>query len=120
MGTGRDDNDGRLRQAMENFRFFGAPHVTVISTPKALGPYGAVDCGAYVSTLPTVAQSLGVASIAQAAIAMHSPFVHNHLSIPEDRDIVCVVSFGYADEAHPANGYRTDRADISAVVHDLR
>ncbi|WP_433709382.1 nitroreductase [Nocardia sp. CA-084685] len=119
VGIARDDQEGRLRQAMDNFRFFGAPHVAVISTPKALGTYGTVDCGAYVSTLLTVAQSLGLATIAQAAIAMHSSFVHKHLQIPADRDIVCAVSFGYADNDHPANGFRTDRADIATVVEGL-
>lgn len=119
VGIERDDMEGRMRQMVENFRFFGAPHVAVISAPKALGPYGAVDCGAYVSSLLTVAQSLGLATIAQAAIAMHSDFVHDHLGIGDDRDVVCVVSIGYADDAHPANGFRTDRADIGDVVAGL-
>jgi hypothetical protein len=66
-----------------------------------------------------VAQSLGLSTIAQAAIAMHADFVREFLQIPEDRAVVCAVSFGYADPAHPANGFRTDRADISAAVVGL-
>jgi hypothetical protein len=27
------------------------------------------------------------------------------------------VSFGYADAEHPANGLRTERADLSEVLH---
>lgn len=119
VGIERSDMEGRTRQMVENFRFFGAPHVAVISAPKALGAYGAVDCGAYVSSLLTIAQSLGLATIAQAAIAMHSDFVHDYLDIPDDRNIVCVVSIGYADEAHAANGFRTDRADLADVVVGL-
>ena len=119
VGVARDDLAGRGRQMMENFRFFGAPHVAVISSPRSLGIYGAVDCGGYVATLLTVAQSLGLGTIAQAAIAMHADFVHEFLQIPEDRSIVCAVSFGYADPAHPANGFRTDRADVSATVVGL-
>jgi nitroreductase len=119
VGVARHDLDGRQRQMLENFRFFGAPHVAVISSPRSLGVYGAVDCGGYVATLLTVAQSLGLSTIAQAAIAMHADFVHEFLQIPEDRAVVCAVSFGYADPAHPANGFRTDRADISAAVVGL-
>lgn len=119
VGVARDDRDGRERQHLENFRFFGAPHVAVISTPAALGAYGAVDCGGYVSTLMTAAQSLGVATIAQGAIAMYADVVHEHLGIPQDRNVVCAVSFGYADESHPANAFRTDRAELSAVVSGL-
>lgn len=119
LGIARDDQDGRLTQMLENFRFFGAPHVAVISTPKALGTYGAVDCGGYVSTLLTAAQSLGVDTIAQAAIAMYAGHVREFLEVPEDRDIVCGVSFGYGDPDHPANAFRTDRADLTTVVERL-
>jgi nitroreductase len=119
VGVARHDRDGRQRQMLENFRFFGAPHVAVISSPRSLGVYGAVDCGGYVATLLTAAKSLGLSTIAQAAIAMHADFVHEFLHIPEDRAVVCAVSFGYADPTHPANGFRTDRADLSATVVGL-
>ncbi|MFT4265437.1 MAG: nitroreductase [Nocardioides sp.] len=119
LGIARDDADGRLRQMLENFRFFGAPHVAVISTPRALGVYGAVDCGAYVSTLLTAAQSLGVATIAQAAVAMYADVVHEHLGVPADRDVVCAVSYGYPDLDHPANAFRTERASIDEAVSGL-
>lgn len=119
LGIARDDAEGRLTQMLENFRFFGAPHVAVISTPRQLGVYGAVDCGGYVATLLLAGQSLGLASIAQAAIAMYSDVVHEHLGIPADRDIVCAVSFGHADPEHPANGFRTERAAVEDVVAGL-
>lgn len=119
VGVTRDDLDGRVRQALENFRFFGAPHVAVVSTPRALGTYGAVDCGAYVATLMLAAESLGVASVAQAAIGMYADVVHEHLGIGEDRDVVCAVSFGRADTAHPANAFRTERAELEEVVVGL-
>lgn len=119
LGIDRADHDGRGRQMLENFRFFGAPHVAIITTPHDLGTYGAVDCGAYVSTLLTAAQSLGVSTIAQAAIAMYSDFVRGYLELPEGRDVVCAVSFGYADDAHPVNGFRTERAAVSEAVSGL-
>jgi hypothetical protein len=37
------------KQALENYNFFGAPHVAIIHTNEPLGIYGAIDCGAYVS-----------------------------------------------------------------------
>ncbi|GAA4659806.1 nitroreductase [Gordonia humi] len=119
VGIARDDVEGRARQMLKNFSFFGAPHVAVITSPKSLGPYGAVDCGAYVSTLLTVAQSLGLATVAQASIAMHSDFVRRRLDVAADRDVICAVSLGYPDTADPVNGFRTDRADIDDVVDGL-
>lgn len=116
VGIKRGDREASARQGAENFRFFGAPHVAIITTPEALGVYGAVDCGAYVSNFMLAAQSLGVATIAQAALAGYSPFIRAHFGIPQDQRIVCGISFGYADLEHPANGFRTTRAPIGDVV----
>jgi nitroreductase len=57
VGIARDDMAGRERQSLENYRFFGAPHLALITSDEALGPYGAVDCGAYVSTFLLAAET---------------------------------------------------------------
>jgi nitroreductase len=116
VGIERDDRNARRLQALENFRFFGAPHVAIITTDRSLGTYGALDCGAYVGAFMLAARARGIATIAQAAIATVSDAVRAHLAIGEDRLIVCAVSFGYADESHPANGFRTGRAPVESVV----
>lgn len=116
VGVQRADLAGRERQQRENFRFFGAPHVAVITTARALGPYGYVDCGGYVSTLLLAAQSLGLAAIPQAAIAMYSDAVRAHFGLKPDRVVVCAVSVGHADRSHPANKYRTAREEVAGAV----
>jgi nitroreductase len=116
VGVRRDDREARLLQALENFRFFGAPHAAVVTTDRQLGSYGAVDCGAYVGNLLLAAQSLGIATVAQAAIATVSDAVREHLGLTEDRQVVCAVSFGYADQTHPANAFRMSRASLDDVV----
>ena len=90
--------------------------MAIVTTDAALGTYGAVDCGAYVTTFMLAAKALGVACIAQAALASHSPFVRAHFGIPNDRLILCGISFGYEDEAHPANRFRTSRAPLAEVA----
>ena len=117
VGVEKGDRAASIQQMMENYRFFGAPHVAIITTPKELGAYGAVDCGAYVTAFTLAAQALGIASIPQAAIAGLAPVVRTALSIPEDRDILCAISFGYADATHPANAFRTHRAALDEVVN---
>lgn len=119
VGVERDDKEGRLRQMLENFRFFGAPHTAIITSPKALGTYGVMDCGGYVANLLNAAQALGVAAIAQAAPAMYADLLRDHLDIPEDRNIVCAVSLGHADPDHPANTFRTEREDVEVAVLGL-
>lgn len=119
VGIERDDREGRASQAMQNFRFFGAPHTAVITSPEALGIYGVMDCGAYVANLLNAAEALGVNAIAQAAPARYAATIRDHLDIPEDRNIVCTVSFGYADPDHPANRFRTEREEVDVAVTGL-
>ncbi|MBX3456663.1 nitroreductase family protein, partial [Ferrovibrio sp.] len=94
--------------------------VAVIHSEEALGPYGAVDCGGFVAGFTLAAQSLGVATIPQAAIASYAAFIRSFFGLPENRLVVCGISFGYADMDAPANGFRTQRATLDDVVawHD--
>lgn len=119
LGIARSDRAARTEQLKRNFMFFGAPHVAVITSVREQGVYGAVDCGGYVSTLLLAARSLGIDTVAQAAIAMYGQTVRHHLELPFERAVVCGVSFGFADKRHPANGFRTERAPLDQVL-DLR
>jgi len=116
VGVARGDVDGARRQRMENFRFFGAPHVAIVTTDEALGAYGLLDCGAYVNNFMLAACSEGVAAIAQAALASHPAVLRSQLPIPDGRLVVCGISFGYEDCTHPANGFRTRRAEVEEAV----
>ncbi len=119
-GVARGDRDASARQTMENFRLFGAPHALIVTTDEALGVYGVLDCGAWVNNFMLAARAAGVASIAQAALAAHPAFTRQFFDISDARRIVCGVSFGYEDGAHPVNRFRTQRADLETVVrwHD--
>ena len=116
LGIAREDREARLVQSLENFRFFGAPHVALISSPSALGPYGVLDCGGYVTALLLAAQAVGLAAVPQAAIAFHPAILRKELGIGDDRDILCGIAFGYADVDHPAHMAPMDRAPLSAAV----
>lgn len=116
VGVAKGDRAASSAQSMENFRFFGAPHVALLTTERELGPYGALDCGGFILAFMLAAQALGVASIAQAAIAAYAPFLHRHFEIPENRMILCAISFGFEDTAHPANSFRTERAALQEIM----
>jgi nitroreductase len=116
LGIARGDKAGYARQALENFNFFGAPHVAIVHTDEALGVYGAIDCGGYVTSFMLAAQALGVATVPQAALAFHAELVRAHFGLGDDRRMVCGISFGFPDREHKANGYRTSRAGIAETV----
>ena len=94
LGIPRGDKAGYAKQALENFNFFGAPHVAIVHTDEALG----------------------VATIPQAALAFQSEVVRRHFGLGDDRRVVCGISFGYPDREHKANSYRTSRAKLADAV----
>ena len=116
LGITRGDKAAYARQALENYNFFGAPHVAIIHSTEALGVYGAIDCGAYVGNFMLAAQALGLGTIPQAALARHSGLIRRYFKLGDDRRVVCGISFGFADHAHKVNSYRTSRAIIADTV----
>ncbi len=116
LGIVRGDKAAYAKQALENYNFFGAPHVAIVHTDEPLGIYGAIDCGAYVSNFMLAAQALGVGTIPQAALARHSALIRKHFNLAADRRVVCGISFGYADHGHKVNSYRTSRAEVADTV----
>ncbi len=116
IGIGKDDKNAAREQALENFRMFGAPHTLIITTDEALGVYGAIDCGLYVGSFLYAANSLGVDTIAQAALASYPGFLRKFFGLAPDRKVVCGISFGYADAEHAIHSYRTERAPFAQAV----
>lgn len=116
VGVTRGDRAASGAQMRRNYDLFDAPHVAIVSSPRELAGYGAMDCGGFVTGFTLAARALGVDTIAQAAIASYADAVRDHFAIPEDRMILCAISFGYADDTHPANAFRTERAALSEII----
>ncbi|MFI5429877.1 nitroreductase [Aeromicrobium sp. UC242_57] len=116
VGVERGDRNGSAMQMLRNFEFFGAPHVAIITTDADLGVYGAIDCGLYVNSFMLAAEALGLGTCAQAAIAQATPAVREFLDLPDSRRVVCGISFGNPDPAHPSAQFMSRRAPIDAAV----
>jgi nitroreductase len=116
VGVGKGDREASARQGRENFRCFGAPHLAIVTSAVQLGTHGVMDCGAWVSNFMLAATALGVATIAQAAIASWPDVIRRHVDIADDRRLVCGIAFGFEDTRHPANGFRTSRASVDEVA----
>lgn len=116
VGVPKGDRAASAREMMKNYAFFGAPHVAVITSGAELGAYGALDCGGFITGFTVAAQSRGIATIAQAAPAAFAPFLRDWFDLGDERLVLATVAFGRADPDHPANGFRTERADLAQWV----
>ena len=116
VGIQKGETSKATQQMHENFKFFGAPHVAVITSEKTLGTYGAIDCGAYVTAFTLAAAAMNVNTIPQAAIASLSNIVRSTLKISTEKNIVCAISFGYENKEHPINNFKTSRSNLNEVT----
>ncbi len=116
VGIAREDRAARARQSMRNFEMFDAPHVAILHIPKVLGAYGALDAGGFLTAFMLAATAEGLGTIAQAAVAAYPDLIRRHFGLGDDRVILCAISFGHADDAHPVNRYRTEREEVRAIL----
>ena len=100
-----------------NWRFFEAPQVLVLTTPKSLVPYSLVDAGCFIHALLTELDHHRLGGCAQASIAQFSHVVRRVLSVPEDEAIVCGISIGYPDLDAAGVFCDTDRAPVAELLN---
>ena len=119
MGIDRHDRPRRDWAYRRNLEFFGAPHAVFIFMPGAFEEREAVDLGIYTQTLMLAMVSRGGSNCAQGALSLYPSIIREHLGVSVDNRLLLGISFGYEDPAHPANGFRTDRAALDEIMDAL-
>jgi nitroreductase len=108
----RDDAPGRLAQYKRNFEFFNAPAALFITIERKLGPGQWADLGGYLHAVMYLARGYGLDTCPQESWARMYKTVGEFLSIPPEHMLFCAVAIGYGDRTHPANSFRSTRAEI--------
>lgn len=112
MGIERGDKMGRMRATLRNFELFDAPHVCFIGMKREYGIPMALDVGMYAQTLMLVMTAHGIGSCAQGSMGYYPADVRELFGVDDDLAILFGISFGYPDDAVPANAARTTRAPL--------
>jgi nitroreductase len=113
LGIGRDDHAGRLTQHKRNYRFFDAPVGLFISIDRGLGPGQWADLGGYIHALAFLARGYGLDTCPQEAWARLHKVVGDFIKLPPEQMLFCGMAIGYGDHSHPANSFRSPRADLA-------
>jgi nitroreductase len=117
LNIDRSDADARLRQYKRNFAFFDAPVGLFVTTSRRFGVSQWADCGAYVSALMLLARGHGLDTCPQQSWSRLHKVVLPFIGVPADQMIYCGMSLGYGDRTHPANSFRSPRADPAEFSH---
>jgi nitroreductase len=113
LGIPREDHVGRVRQYNRNFQFFNAPVGLFICIDRKLGPGQWSDLGGYIHALAFLARAYGLDTCPQEAWARLHKLVGAYLKLPPHQMLFCGMAIGYGDHSHPANSFRSPRAELS-------
>ncbi|MFF8815764.1 nitroreductase [Streptomyces pactum] len=118
LGIGPDDHEARVAYDAQSLRFYGAPHAAFLFVTGDGGPRLAADVGAYMQTLLLAMAAYGVASCPQGLLSFYADTVRAELTTTGR--LLLGISFGYSDEAAPANRITTERAPLEEITtfHD--
>ena len=113
LGIARDYHAGRLEQFKRNYEFFNAPAALFICIDRKLGPGQWADLGGYIHALAFLARGYCLDTCPQEAWARLHKTVGAFLKLPPQQMLFCGMAIGYGDHSHPANSFRSPRAELA-------
>jgi nitroreductase len=84
-----------------------------IAIDRKLGPGQWGDLGGYIQALAFLARGHGLDTCPQESWARMHRIVREFVAMPEEQMLFCAVAIGYGDHAHPANSFRSPRAELA-------
>ena len=83
---------------------------------KQLNQGSWLDFGMFLQNVMLAAKALGLDTCPQASLAEYPDEVRELLGLPDDLAVVCGMSLGYADPAHPVNQFRLPREAVDSFT----
>lgn len=108
----KGDRDKMAHQQLRNFEFFDAPVGLFFTVHKSLGIGSKMDTAMMIQNVMLAAKARGIDSCPQAAWNQFHSIILNVLGVPEDEELICSMSLGYADPDHIVNTFITPRVPV--------
>ena len=105
----RDDKEGRFKQMLENFKFFGAPSAFFCFVDRRMGRPQWSDLGMFLQNFMLLAKEAGLDTCPQEAWAIKQESVTAFVKAPDELMLFCGMAIGYKDDKAKINKLRTQR-----------
>jgi len=105
----RDDKEGRFKQMLENFKFFGAPSAFFCFVDRQMGRPQWSDLGMFLQNFMLLAKEVGLDTCPQEAWAIKQESVTAFVKAPDELMLFCGMAIGYKDDEAKINKLRTKR-----------
>ncbi len=116
LGIPREDKKAGQDWMLNLSRFYGAPHLVVVSVDASLSQLSLLDVGLALENLMLAAWNLGVGTCTEAAAVQYPEVMRSFLKIPESKRIVLGVALGYPEMSSPVMKYQSVKEPSDALV----
>ena len=90
----RDDKEGRFKQMLENFKFFGAPSAFFCFVDRQMGRPQWSDLGMFLQNFMLLAKEVGLDTCPQEAWAIKQESVTAFVKAPDELMLFCGMAIG--------------------------
>ena len=108
----REDKEGRFKQMLKNYEFFGAPSAFFCFVDRQMGLPQWSDLGMFLQTFMLLAREAGLDTCAQEAWSLKQDSVSKFVQADGEDMLFCGMSIGYQDKDAPVNSLKSNRRDI--------
>lgn len=118
-GIRRMSEEGAKFIRFGSLRFYQAPVMIIVATPKQFGGSSHQSIGAAIQNILLAAHAEGLATCWLGMPLIHRDTIIKILEIPEDEVLVTSISLGYPDKTSPINQLVMPRMPFEETVHLL-
>ena len=97
-------------------QFFGAPVGLFFTIDRSMATGGWLDCGMFIQTVMLAAKARGLDTCPQAAFTQFHQIIGQRLNLPQNQQLICGMSLGYADHSKIENSLVTERESVDSVL----
>jgi nitroreductase len=116
LGIAKTDKARMHAQHRRNYEFFGAPVGLMFTISRTMRQGSWLDYGMFLQSIMVAARGRGLDTCPQAAFTQFHRIITAHIGAPDDEQLVCGMSLGYADPAAIENTLVTEREPLSGFA----
>jgi nitroreductase len=117
LGIAKGDKPRMHAQHARNYRFFDAPVGLIFTIDRVMQQGSFIDYGMFLQSIMVAARGRGLDTCPQAAFTTFHRIIARELGIPEQQQLVCGMSLGYADPSRVENALVSEREPVSNFTH---
>lgn len=117
LGIAKGDKPRMHAQHARNYRFFDAPVGLIFTIDRVMQQGSFIDYGMFLQSVMVAARGRGLDTCPQAAFTTFHRIIARELGIPDQQQLVCGMSLGYADPSRVENSLVSEREPVSNFTH---